>query len=81
MSGMAVVLGVIQEQLAEMCRKIDHLVAGDAAKDARLRQVEMDVVAIKAQRDRKPSQWPAVASAIGSMVSVAFVFFALVYTK
>jgi hypothetical protein len=75
----AVVLGVIQEQMAELNRKMDGLVTRDAERDGRLRAVELDVATIKADRNRRPSQWPAIAGAVTSIAAIIFTFFALIY--
>lgn len=80
MSGVAVVLGVIQEQMAELNRKVDSLVAGQAANDQRLRAVEVDVATLKAERDRKPSQWPAIMSAVVSVVMASLAITAILYS-
>ena len=79
MSGMAVVLGVIQEQMSELNRKIDSLVSSAAAGDNRLRAVEVDVATLKAERDRKPSQWPAIASAVVAIGSLALAVAAVMF--
>lgn len=71
-SNVAVVLGVIQEQMAELNRKIDHLVTNEAAKDERLRNAENKITTLETLvqgfLNKKPSQFPQWASAVSALV-------------
>lgn len=80
MSGIAVVLGVIQEQMAEHGRKLDSIAAVFQGYETRLRSVEMELSAIVAEWRRPPSQWPAVAGGVAAIASITFAFFAVLYT-
>jgi hypothetical protein len=54
-------------------------VSGQAPGESRLSTLERDVAVIKAERNRRPAQWPSIAGAVTSIAAIVFTFFALIY--